>query len=323
MADLVGVASTALPSAQELEQIAKIRADCSAEIAALTCKAGDVVGDLRICRFIRSRHGDVKEAAEWFRDFLKWRLESGMDTQRQEVVGRSPDDFLEWYDKRRNPYLRICPFAGRNDEGNILWFVHTGLNDPASFVQHRQVSKEEDAKTINLVLEWTLWYLDVLSRREERIVYCVKVMDFKGLGGGGRKLPMFVPEFKAWLQGLITSMQKHYCEHDTLFLLLNTPWIFRTIFGLMKLLLTKRQMSKIRVLGDASTDEVRGALCQMVPKGLLHAEYGGPVQRLVGFLPADSPEAIEKWYQNRHTMAVEYAAPSPNDDPGDVAEVSV
>jgi len=323
MTELVGVASPALPSAEELEQIAGIRAECSADIAALTCKAEDVVGDLRICRFIRSRHGDVKEATEWFRDFLKWRMESGMDTHRQEVVGRSPTDLLEWYDKRRNPFLRMCPFAGRNDEGSILWFIHPGLNDPVNFVQHRQVSKDEDAKMINLVLEWTMWYIDVLSRREERMVYCVKVADFKGLGGGGRKLPIFVPEYKAWFQNILQSMQKHYCEHDTLFLVLNAPWIARTMFGIMKLLLTKRQVSKFRVLGDASTAEVRGALDQMVPQRLLHVEYGGPVQRLVGFLPMDSPEAIEKWYQMRHTAAVEYAPPTPTDEHGDVVEVSV
>lgn len=315
MTDLSGVASPEMPSEQELKQIAQIRAECAADIDALTCRADDIVGDLRICRFLRSRQGDVQEATAWFREFLKWRLEYGMDAYRQEVVGRSPEDFVNWYDKRRNPYIRLCPYAGRNDQGNVLWFVHTGLNDPVKWVEHRQVSKEEDAKTINLVLEWTMWHLDVLSRREERMAYCIKVLDFRHLGGGGRKLPVFVPEFKGFFQGMLQSMQKHYCEHDSLFVMLNTSWVFRTLFSVVKLLFTKRQVSKIRLLGDASTAEVRSALSQIVPERLLHAEYGGPVQRLVGFLPQDSAEDIERWYQTRHTLAVEHAAPQPPPPP--------
>lgn len=304
-------ASSALPSQAELEQVLGIRTACTAEIQALSSKTDDVVGDLRVCRFLRACHGDVQQATNWFRGFLRWRVERGIDVARQEVVGRSPQGILQWYDARRNPYLGMCPYGGRNQDGQVLWFMHPGFGDPVKFVQHRQISQDEDLKTILLLLEWTMWHLDNLSREESRMVYCIKVADLRHLGEDGRRLAIFVPSFMAFFHGTIKAMQQNYCDHDSMFVLLNTPWIFRTAWGVIKKLLTKRQVSKFRILGDTRTKEGRAALLDIVPENLLHTEYGGPVRRLPGFLPLDTKEEVEHWYQSRHLVPVEIFNASP------------
>eukprot|EP00747_Dinoflagellata_sp_TGD_P135737 gnl/TRDRNA2_/TRDRNA2_175482_c0_seq1.p1 gnl/TRDRNA2_/TRDRNA2_175482_c0~~gnl/TRDRNA2_/TRDRNA2_175482_c0_seq1.p1 ORF type:complete len:320 (+),score=51.64 gnl/TRDRNA2_/TRDRNA2_175482_c0_seq1:67-1026(+) len=295
-----------LPSPMELAQAAQMRADCKAEIEALTCKADDVIGDLRLCRFLRSRHGDVKTATEWFKGFLQWRVTSKMDLDRREVVGRSPEDFLDWYEKRRNPYLPICPYAGRNADGHVLWYIRQGLVDAKKFVEHRQYPMEEDLRTICLCLEWTLWYVDTLSRKEGRMVYCVKFSDFAGLGAGGRKLPFFVPEFKSFITQMVSQMQQNYCEHDSLFVLVNTPFAFRAMWSVVKALLTKRQSSKIRMLGDTSSADVVASIREVIQDNVLPTEYGGKLARAVGAFPAVNPADCEAWYKTRHLVKPEF-----------------
>lgn len=264
-----------------------------------------MVGDLRVCRFLRSKQGDVKEAADWFRQFLQWRVESNIEADRQQVIGRSPEDFCAWYVKRKNPYLHICPYAGRNEEGHVIWYMRQGLIDPKKFVEHRQISMEEDSKLMFLVLEWTLWYLNVLSKEEGRMVYAIKVADFKGMGSEGRSLPIFVPKFKDFLVNLVKTMQKYYCEHDSAFLIVNTPFIFRAVFSVMKVVLTKRQSSKMSFLGDPSKADARGSMAELLNSEVMPTEYGGALERAPGAFPLPTAAETDAWYRDRHQMPVE------------------
>lgn len=303
--------SPELPSEKELALVAQIRASCRSEIEALTCKADDVVGDLRVCRFLRSKDGNVSQATEWYREFLRWRVDSSIESDRLEVVGRSPEDFTAWWSKRCNPYLPLCPYAGRNPEGHVLFFARPGMVSARKFVSHRQIPKEEDTRMLFQVLEWLLWHLDVLSREERRMVYVVKMSDFKGLAEGGRPLPVFVPEFKSFLTDWLKLTQKYYCDHDSLFLLVNTNMMFRAMFAVVKLILTKRQTSKIRVLGDASQASVQATLREYVPDACLPVAYGGRSQGAAGAYPDPTDAQIEEWYSKRHLVTPE---PAPTGD---------
>mmetsp|Transcript_128618 Transcript_128618/g.274415 ORF Transcript_128618/g.274415 Transcript_128618/m.274415 type:complete len:365 (+) Transcript_128618:87-1181(+) len=309
-------ASAELPSTAELEQITKIRDESRKEIDALTCNADDITGDLRICRFLRARHGNAKEAGDWFRQFLRWRVSSGMDVDRQQVVGRSPEDFVAWFRKFKNPYLPFCPYAGRTSDGHVLMYMRQGRMDAQKFLEHRQLPLKEDAKIMDLVLEWTLWHLNSLSRQENRMAYVIKVLDFRGLGADGRKLPIFVPGFKDFMSEMLKSQQKNYCDHDALFVMLNTPFAFRAVFAVIKLLLTKRQVAKIRILGDASKADVRQQLADLIPEDRLPLDYGGSLEEAPGAFPLHSAAEIEAWYRNRHLLPMEIV------ESGDVAEAA-
>lgn len=295
-----------LPTAEEMCKVEQMRSSCAVEIAALACPADDVIGDLRVCRFLRNRGGDVAEATDWYRGFLVWRVESGIEVHRPQVVGRSPDGMLAWWGKRCNPYLPLCPYGGRNDEGHLLWFIRQGLIDAVKFIEHRPVAISDDLLSFQLLCEWTLWHLDQLSRAEGRMVYVVKVADMQGLGEGGRKLPIFVPKFKSFLADMLAAMQRNYCESDVHFLVINAPFLFRVVFPVVKLMLTKKQVAKFVFLGDTKQPDVQRAFGEHVPSHLLPGLYGGPVHTLPGLLPAWTADAIEEWHSSRAAVELEY-----------------
>mmetsp|Transcript_20704 Transcript_20704/g.47898 ORF Transcript_20704/g.47898 Transcript_20704/m.47898 type:complete len:136 (+) Transcript_20704:1-408(+) len=107
------------------------------------------------------------------------------------------------------------------------------------------------------------------------------------------------------LKNMLKAMQKNYCEHDTLFVMLNTSWVFRTAWTVVSALLTKRQSAKVKILGDSTSNEVRLTLSRIVPADLMPAEYGGPVKRLIGFLPVLTPAEQDEWYRTRHLVPIE------------------
>lgn len=308
MTDLAYVTSSSLPSAEELVKISQIRSDCAPQIAALRCKAEDVVGDLRICRFMRAREGNLAEATVWFREFLEWRVKSGVDHDRDQVIGRTPEELIAWYEKRASPYLPICPYAGRNEDGLVIWYIRPGLSDPRKFVERRQASLEAELRVMLLLLEWTLWHLDTLSRAEGRMVMVIKVADFQGLGEGGRSLPIFVPAFRGYHTGLTHTLQRFYCEHDALFALVNTPFVFRAVLSVMRVIMTKRQQSKLRVVGSTDSADVRATLLKMLSAKTMPTEYGGSRVSIPCVFPAPTEADMQRWYETAHLLPVEFPA---------------
>lgn len=100
-------------------------------------------------------------------------------------------------------------------------------------------------------------------------------------------------------------MQTPYCEHDSLFLVLNAPWVFKVIFAIMKVILSKRQSSKVYLLGDTSTKEVKDKLSNLIPIDLLPQRYGGNKVILPGAWPIrDRLEDIAKWREERKNFLV-------------------
>jgi len=157
-----------------------------------------------------------------------------------------------------------------------------------------------------LICEWTLWYVDMLSQKEGHMVYAVKVCDFRGMGSDGRSLPIFVPKFKSFLIGtLMKCLTHHYCEHDSLFIVVNTPMAFRAIFQVAKVVLSKRQVSKFRIVGDTSNPKTREILEQVISNKLV-TEYGGQVAKAPGAFPLATAEEIEIWFQTRKQVPIEY-----------------
>lgn len=303
MVDLQYATSRELPSPEEASDIAEIKAQCSREIAALENQDDDVVGDLRICRFLRATQGDIQMAYEWFRDFLIWRVETGLDKAREEVIGLTPDEFLAWWSKRANPFVPFCPFAGRNLDGHIVWYMRQGVTDAEKFVDCRQVPIERDLSLMHLVMEWTLWHANCLSRHEGWMVCVIKINDFRGLAAEGRRLPVLVPEFKSFLMDMVNNDKTRYCEHTALFVVVNVPFIFRALFGVAKQVLSKRQASKIRVLGDTAKADIRSRLQSLIPAAILPQEYGGCMTVAPNAFPLASPQDIDRWYQTAHVLA--------------------
>jgi len=245
--------------------------------------------------------GDFSQSLEWFREFLKWRLESGLDTARKEVIGMTPEQMLAWWTKRANPFIPLCPYAGRSSDGHIIWYMAVGHIDAEKFINYRQIPISEDLLAIHLVMEWTLWHLNCLSRAEGRMVCVVKLNDFT-IGKSYRKLPFFVAAFRKFLTELLEGDNKYYCEHNALFLVINAPRLLRMIFAAARMVMSERQISKIRVLGETSAKMVRDQLLEIVPTENLMVAYGGNLAKAPGAFPLATQEEVERWYNCRHLL---------------------
>ncbi len=138
-----------LPADIEKEYCWQIRMACDAEIKALHLpnednysdvvkNRDDVIGDIRICRFLRSKkrgndycQADVDTATEAFREFLKFRVKNDFKVEkiRATVVGKSPEEFLDWFHKRACVDLPMCPYAGLNNDGDMIMYIRQGQGD--------------------------------------------------------------------------------------------------------------------------------------------------------------------------------------------------
>lgn len=284
-------------SEEELEQVCQVRKDCELEIERLSCKDDDIIGDIRVCRFLRANGGAYKESLQMFKSFLNWRVESGIELARQAVIGLSLEEIQAWWAERANPLFPVWPCAGHSKEGDLLWYVFVGQLDAERFIQHRQIPVSEDLRCLHLMLEWTMWFIDGLSRKAGRMIGVIKLCDFEGLGSSGRKLPLLVPAFRQFMKELQATAGLYYCEHTKMYLALNTPRIFRMLFALLsKIGVTQRQLSRINVFGKSSDPQVQTRLLELIPADVLLTSYGGNLTVVPRVFPLATQDEIDKWY---------------------------
>merc|ERR1712032_740208 len=115
------------------------------------------------------------------------------------------------------------PWAGRTDSGDAIVYTSTVGMDAKKFSEHRQYPIEEDTKVFLLTCEWWMWQLDVLSRSEGRMVFVMKVIDEKEVS----KDLIFCKVFRDYLTHLVAQCAHNYCEHDSMFVAFNAPFVFR------------------------------------------------------------------------------------------------
>ncbi len=149
------------------------------------------------------------------------------------------------------------------------------------------------------MLEWQLWKLDQLSREQQRVAYLIKIMDFDGLGEDGRGTPLFVSEVRNFMPSALKDMSHNYPDHDAAFIVLNSPWIFKALFGLVSVALTARQKSKFHIVGKSSDPDVKQLLLEHVKSEHLPVEYGGTLTEIKNVFPVRSKAEREETRHSR------------------------
>ena len=91
----------------------------------------DLVGPIRLLRFLRGYEGDVQASAAAFRRMLAWRQEAGMDAIREEIERKGMQ--LCWSDypggAEVGKLLPMVLLAERNSEGHVVQCENTALID--------------------------------------------------------------------------------------------------------------------------------------------------------------------------------------------------
>mmetsp|Transcript_27377 Transcript_27377/g.63897 ORF Transcript_27377/g.63897 Transcript_27377/m.63897 type:complete len:415 (+) Transcript_27377:94-1338(+) len=317
-------ADTSWPSSAELVQVAEIRQACQKEIDALPAPAPrDVVGDLRLCRFLRFNSGNVKKATEGYREFLTFRAEAQLDVLRKHVIDLSMEDFAKWVDSVRSPFTPPLAISfGETPDGHLLVFVQPGRFKAVDFVSQRPEchTLDTDLMISWLCVERMLKNLDDRSYEKQKMLYSIKVMDMQGLGK--EKLAIFVPELRKFAQTHVSKIMQHYCEHDILILVLNAPFVFRVIHTFAQAIISKRQAARMKVFGNSTSAEVQGIFTALtVPQALIDCARGTlpaePVTLLCPYAWED-PERVQA-FLNRKVPGVVRGEPAM---PGGLAAAS-
>ncbi|TYZ68315.1 hypothetical protein PybrP1_006756 [[Pythium] brassicae (nom. inval.)] len=206
----------------------------------------ELVGDVRLLRFLRGHKMNVSVAATKFREMLAMRQQLHLNEIRTAIVEKnlSPDEF-PYFQKiiPHLPFLQAYDLGGvRNDL--VFYFEMTGYADLTSLAEH--VSDDEWQTFFLYDLEYRALRLDQLSRAREQLVQSVFVRDLTGFS-----LARVQPRMLARLQHTIGIATRGYPEMMFETLLLRTPWVFHKLWHAVTALLHETQLRKVRA-GDSA-----------------------------------------------------------------------
>mmetsp|Transcript_497 Transcript_497/g.1254 ORF Transcript_497/g.1254 Transcript_497/m.1254 type:complete len:387 (-) Transcript_497:23-1183(-) len=291
-------ADTSWPSEAELAKVSEVRKLCQKELSALTDPTRDVVGDLRITRFLRFNSGDVTKAAKGFGEFLTFRVREDIDAIRKGVIDLKPEQFLQWLETNRSPFApAICPFLGETPEGHMLIYGAVGFFKAVDFVKQRPACHTMDTDLLFAwcCVEWVMKQIEDRSYAAHKMLYTIKVIDMRNLGK--EKLPILVPEIRHFAQTNVKPIMNMYCEHDILIMILNAPFVFRMVWAFASSLLSKRQQARVKVFSDALAAEPQAMLKSLAPLEVWPEVIGGARTVVPNTFPLqhDDPALIAAW----------------------------
>ncbi|KAH0476954.1 MAG: hypothetical protein KVP17_002781 [Porospora cf. gigantea B] len=192
----------------------------------------------------------------------------------------------------RNPYLKLAPFCGETEDHDVVFWVWNGGIDGEQFIHNRPEGHtiHADMDFLVCVLEWLMWYLNDQSKKHSAMCYSVKVVDFDGMRE--KKNPVFMTETRHLMKFMMAQFSGNYCDHDSLFLLLNTPSFFGVIWTVVKLFMSERQRRKVAIVDTPTSNELLGTL---LPTACLPSRFGGTTCASDDlYVAIDDKEAFEK-----------------------------
>merc|ERR1711988_496528 len=113
--------------------------------------------------------------------------------------------------------------------------------------------------------------------------------------------------FLSFAMGIAKAMLQNYCEHDKMFIFINSPFYFKFAMAIFKPLLSKRQIEKFCIAGDMKKPEGKDMLTKHIGSSCALKCYGGDLEALPGYFPPPGEEEKDEWYQTRHLLPVELA----------------
>ncbi|KAK3269017.1 hypothetical protein CYMTET_22513 [Cymbomonas tetramitiformis] len=193
-------------------------------------------------RFLRARDGDVKQASEMFLNTIKWRAEYGVDDLLKEGY-----NFPE-YAAVQEHYPQ--GYHGVDIEGRPVNIQLVGELNVAKLMQ---VTTRERLEKQH-VYEWEVllkYKYQACSRQAGRpITQSTTIIDLKGV-----TLAKF-NSARALVQRVSKLDQDYYPEYLHEMIFINTPWIFKTIWAIIRGWVGKRTQDKIKMFGSGYRKEL-------------------------------------------------------------------
>ncbi|KAJ9191137.1 hypothetical protein DTO166G4_4860 [Paecilomyces variotii] len=251
----------------------------------------DRLDTLTLLRFLRARKFNVEAAKNMFVECEKWRKEFGTDelvrtfeyTEKPQVFEYYPQYYHKTDKDGRPVYIEKL---GKIDL-NAMYKITTG-----------------ERMLQNLVCEYEKLAdprLPACSRKAGKLLEtCCTIMDLKGVGITN------VPSVYGYVRQASAISQNYYPERLGKLYLINAPWGFSSVFGVVKGFLDPVTVQKIHVLGSNYKKE----LLAQVPAENLPVEFGGTCQCPGGCALSD----MGPWQEPEWTRPPKWATPKTGND---------
>ncbi|KIS71490.1 putative phosphatidylinositol(PI)/phosphatidylcholine(PC) transfer protein [Mycosarcoma maydis] len=215
--------------------------------------------DACLCRFLRARKWDLAAAEAMFTEAEKWRKDFKVEELYHSFEYPEKEDVDKYYPQY---------YHKTDNEGRPIYIEQLGKLDLKALYQvttpERQIQK--------LVVEYEKFQrerLPVCSAHKGGLVETsCTIMDLKNVG---------VSQFwkvSGYVQQASNIGQHYYPETMGKFYIINSPYIFTTVWSVIKGWLDPVTVEKIKILGHKYQDE----LLQQIPAENLPVDLGGKCQ---------------------------------------------
>ena len=224
----------------------------------------EVVGDRKLLRFLRGHDYNVSKAASMYCQFLDWRLEHRVDEIRESIVRgglNHPSKFPNGA-KILSLIPQVVLAHEVSDSFGCPLMIDQYCFSPTNVME--QITLEECLNFVIHCLEYRSIILEQLSEEAERkkiqsmiagtrqssepygtILHACVIRDLRGVG-----LEHFCANGAEIISLMIKISSDNYPEFMRRCFIINTPFIFSTIWYFIKNLLAPRSIAKIVVLGE-------------------------------------------------------------------------
>jgi hypothetical protein len=239
----------------------------------------EIVGDRKLLRFLRGHEFNMDKVVELYSKSLKWRHDNKIDEIRMKIVAGGYDHPTKFphADKifARMPHIVIAPFA-RDKTGSPICLDQYSFS-PSEILN--EITMEEYLEFVIYSLEYRQIVLEQLSEHREReflaslssddrlalendpdrtygvlVTTCV----IRDLGGVG--LEHFGLQGQNIIRSVISLASENYPEMMKKCYMINTPWLFNTIWYFIKGLVATRTINKIAIMGTSYQSELEESI---------------------------------------------------------------
>lgn len=285
----------------------------------------EVIGDRKLIRFLRGHDHNLNKACSMMSKFLLWRKEVSADKIRESITldKNHPEKF-----PLGKKILSLIPqiilaYNSLDSFGSPLCVEQFSFS-PAQVLS--EISIEEYLEFIIYSLEYKSMIIEQLSEAKEReylqefngqppddanygvlLNLCV-IRDLKGIGWehiGTKGLEI--------IKTIMHVATDNYPEMMRKCFMVNTPWLFHTVWFVISALLPPRTLAKVNVMG---TDALQ-TLQLEIPSASLPTFLGGTFDGITEPFPFDTKEGGLLWLQPRSNnpmmkYLIEGTPPLPN-----------
>eukprot|EP00238_Polyblepharides_amylifera_P013976 CAMPEP_0196575660 /NCGR_PEP_ID=MMETSP1081-20130531/5087_1 /TAXON_ID=36882 /ORGANISM="Pyramimonas amylifera, Strain CCMP720" /LENGTH=367 /DNA_ID=CAMNT_0041894027 /DNA_START=392 /DNA_END=1495 /DNA_ORIENTATION=+ len=201
--------------------------------------------DATLLRFLRARKLDIAKSLIMLQDTIAWREKEGVNNILTEVI---PEETLAVLYR----HTRGCN-RGYDRQDRPVYFDRPGCMDVPAILEEG-VSTDMFLRKHIQEMEYSghHTYFQASMRAGRTIDQTVMVMDVSGV-----KLSNFTATVRETFGRLMAIDQDNYPESNAATYIINSGYIFSTIFSAVSLFLDVRTRQKVNVLGNSKKDRQR------------------------------------------------------------------